>query len=92
MYETVRRAQGGSLGGDIFGGQQPGHQGSPGMISMASPIKPQQMGHPGMHGGKEPLPDQAGALLACQRCQKGASGNVLSCCQSHTLEALITDP
>ena len=51
-YQIVLSAQGSGLGGDIFGGQQPEHQGSPGMISMASPVKPQQMGHPGVHGGK----------------------------------------
>ena len=85
----VLRVQGGGLGGDIFGVQQPGHQGSPGMISMASPVKPQQMGHPGMHGGEKRLSDQAGALLAWQLCRRCAAETVLSCCQCHAFEALI---
>ncbi|CAL5227111.1 g10020 [Coccomyxa viridis] len=47
--------QSNGMGGDIFGAHPAG---SPGLMSMASPVKPQQMGHYGMQGGMQGVPWQ----------------------------------
>ena len=63
--------QSNGMGGDIFGAHPAG---SPGLISMASPVKPQQTGQYGMQGGSLHPSAFDHAVPFLQRCRVQREG------------------